>query len=130
MVMNDPLAAVLSHIQNSERLGRDEAVVKPASFVVKETLRIMQEALYVGSAEEINDNKAGILKVSLLGKINKCGVVKPRYSVQKGMFEKFEKRYLPAKEFGVLIVSTSKGLMSHKEAKEKKIGGRLIAYCY
>jgi small subunit ribosomal protein S8 len=130
MVMNDPLAAVLSHILNCERLGRDEALVKPASVVAKEVLRIMQEALYIGSAEEIIDNRGGLLKVSLLGKINRCGVVKPRYSVGKDGYEKFEKRYLPAKGLGVLVVSTPKGMMSHSEAKEKRIGGRLIAYCY
>jgi len=130
MVMNDPLAAVLSHILNCEKLGREEAIVRPASGLAKETLRIMQEALYIGSAEEINDNRGGMLKVNLLGKINKCGVVKPRFSVGKNDYEKFEKRYLPAKGLGVLVVSTPAGIMSHNDAKNKKIGGRLIAYCY
>jgi small subunit ribosomal protein S8 len=130
MVMNDPLAAVLSHILTCERLGRDEAYVKPASKMVRETLKIMNENLYVGDWQEIKDNKANILKVSLLGKINKCGVIKPRHSVKKGEFEKFEKRYLPARGFGVLIVSTPKGIIPHTDAKDKNTGGKLIAYCY
>ncbi len=66
----------------------------------------------------------------LLGKVNKCGAIKPRFSVKKGGFEKFEKRYLPAKNFGMIIVSTSKGLMMHDEAKKKGLGGRLISYVY
>ena len=49
---------------------------------------------------------------------------------EKDYFEKFEKRYLPSKELGFLIVSTSKGLMTNIEAKQKKLGGRLIAYVY
>jgi small subunit ribosomal protein S8 len=57
-------------------------------------------------------------------------VVKPRYSVKSDNYEKFEKRYLPAKEFGVLVVSTPKGMMSHNDARKNKLGGRLIAYCY
>lgn len=45
-------------------------------------------------------------------------------------FEKFEKRYLPAKNMGIIMVSTSQGITTHRMAKEKKSGGRLIAYCY
>jgi small subunit ribosomal protein S8 len=45
-------------------------------------------------------------------------------------FDKFEKRYLPARGFGIIIVSTNKGIMTLEEAKEKRIGGRLLAYCY
>jgi small subunit ribosomal protein S8 len=130
MTMNDPLASALSHILNSERLGRDEAKVKPASNLIKETLRLMNESQYIGSADEEKDNRGGQLKVNLLGRINKCGVVKPRYSVKITTYEKFEKRFLPAKDFGILVVSTPQGLMTHKEAKDKKLGGRLIAYCY
>ena len=44
--------------------------------------------------------------------------------------EKYEKRYLPAKQFGILIISTPKGLMTHVQAMDKKTGGKLIAYCY
>jgi len=50
--------------------------------------------------------------------------------VQKGNYEKFEKRYLPAKDFGMIIVSTNQGIMTHIEAKEKGLGGRLLAYVY
>jgi small subunit ribosomal protein S8 len=130
MTMNDPLASALSHILNCERLGRDVAFVKPASGMIKKTLQLMNEAQYVGEAQETQDNKGGFLKVHLLGRINSCGVVKPRYSVKVSTYEKFEKRFLPAKGFGILIVSTPEGLMTHTEAKEKKLGGRLIAYCY
>jgi small subunit ribosomal protein S8 len=130
MTMNDPLAAALSHMLNSERLGRDEVSISPASNLIKETLRLMNEGQYIGSADETKDGRGGSLKVHLLGRVNKCGVVKPRYSVKVEEYEKFEKRYLPAKGFGFLVVSTPQGLMSHKDAKEKKLGGRLIAYCY
>ena len=69
-------------------------------------------------------------KVELEGNINKCGVIKPRHAVKKDEFEKFEKRYLPAKNFGILIVTTPEGIMTHYEAKERGIGGRLLAYMY
>jgi small subunit ribosomal protein S8 len=56
--------------------------------------------------------------------------IKPRFPVKLENFEKFEKRYLPAKGFGHMLISTSKGLMLHEQAKEQKVGGRLIAYIY
>ena len=68
--------------------------------------------------------------MNLLRNINDCGVVKPRFSFKVKDLEKFEKRYLPAKGMGILIVSTSKGYLTHEEAKKQNIGGRLIAYCY
>ena len=70
------------------------------------------------------------MKITLLGALNKCAVVKPRFSVQKDEYEKFEKRYLPAKDVGVIVVSTSQGMMTHYDAKKKGLGGSLIAYFY
>ena len=85
---------------------------------------------YLGEYEYIDNKKGGVLKIHLLGKLNKTGAVKPRFAAKNDEIEKFEKRYLPAKDFGFLIISTSKGLMTHIKAKEKKLGGKLIAYVY
>lgn len=130
MVMNDPLANVLSHIYNSEKIGRKECIVTPKSKLILEVLRILKENLYMGDFDVVSNANGGMIKVNLLGNINKCGVVKPKFSFTKKNYENFEKRYLPAKDFGFFIVSTSKGVMTHKEALSKGIGGRLIAYCY
>ncbi|MFQ5976129.1 MAG: 30S ribosomal protein S8, partial [Candidatus Hydrothermarchaeales archaeon] len=61
---------------------------------------------------------------------NDCGVIMPLHPVGKKDFEKFEKRYLPASGFGVLAFTTTEGVMSHYQAKERGIGGRLLAYVY
>ena len=90
----------------------------------------MQDHKYLGEIKYNEDGKGGVVILNLIGKVNKCGVIKPRFAVKKGGFEKFEKRYLPAKDFGLLIISTSQGIMTHIEAKEKGIGGRLISYVY
>jgi small subunit ribosomal protein S8 len=129
-MLNDVLASTLSKILNAERRSKTECLVKPSSKIVKKVLDVMKDNLYIGNYVEINDNKGNVLKINLLGKINKCGVIKPRHSIKLEMFDKFEKRFLPAKGFGVIIVSTNKGIMTLEEAKEKKIGGRLLAYCY
>jgi small subunit ribosomal protein S8 len=130
MVLNDPLANTMSLLAQHEKIGRKEVVIKPVSNMIKSVLKILHREGYVGEFEEIEDGKGGYIKVHLIGKINNCGVIKPRFSIKAGQFETNEKRYLPAKGFGIIIVSTSKGLMVHDEAIQKKIGGTLIAYCY
>jgi len=130
MSLNDPLANVLSFIDNYEKLGKKEMITKNVSIVIKQVLTIMQEEGFIGSHEMVTENAGGQLKINLIGAVNKCGVIKPRYRVKVSQFEKFEKRYLPAKDFGIIIVSTNKGLMTHKQAKEQNIGGTLICFAY
>lgn len=130
MSLNDTLSNALSNVLMDEKLGRPESAIKPSSKVIKKVLEIMKENRYVGNFEETKNAKGSILKLNLLGNINKCGVIKPRYIVKKDQFEKFEERYLLAKDMGILIVSTPAGIITHIEAKKKNIGGRLLAYCY
>ncbi len=130
MSLNDSLANVLSKILNAENKGKNECVVTPVSKVVKKILDLMQEHQYIGSYKEISKSKGGILNLNLIGRINKCGAIKPRFPITLKDFEKFEKRYLPAKDFGIIFVSTNKGILTHIEAKKKKLGGKLIAFVY
>ncbi|MAF35161.1 30S ribosomal protein S8 [Candidatus Woesearchaeota archaeon] len=129
-MLNDTLASGLSIVQQNDRQGKRACRVQPASKTIKCVLDVLNKEGYVGQAEEAAAARGGQLKVHLLGTINKIGVIKPRFAVKISDFEKFEKRYLPAHGMGVLIVSTSQGIMTHVAAKEKKIGGRLLAYCY
>ena len=129
-MLNDPLADVMSLILNNESIGKSECIIKPVSKVVREILKVMKENEYVGDFKEVEDNRGNYIHLTLLGNINKCGVIKPRYSVKKNEFEKFERRYLPAKDFGILFLSTPKGITTHYDAKSKKTGGRLLAFCY
>jgi len=126
----DPLANALSKIQNHELARKREIVLSPASKLINEVLRIMQAEGFIGEFEFIDDGKAGKIKVALQGKINGCGVIKPQYSTKRDEYEKWEKRYLPAAGFGVLVVSTQQGVMTHKKAMELGLGGRLLAYAY
>ena len=128
--MNDPLASTLSSILNAEKVGKKICVVKPASNIIKTVLQILKDNSYIGDFEVVKDNKGDLIKINLIGRINKTGVIKPKFSLEKDEFEKFEKRFLPAKDFGLIIISTSKGIMTHYAAKEKNLGGVLLSYCY
>ncbi len=130
MTLMDPLANALTNIRNNERQGNKKCTIAPASKLIGHVLRTMQKEGYIGEFEFIDDGKAGKFLVELEGNVNNCGVIKPRHAVKKDKFEKFEKRYLPAKNFGIMIVTTPQGIITHKEAKDKGIGGRLLAYVY
>jgi len=130
MTLLDPLADTMSSIYNSELVGKPEVVVAPASSLIERVLQVMQSRGYVGEFERIDDGKAGRFRIQLMGRTNRCGVIKPRYPVKRDGFEKYEKRFLPAFNYGILIVTTPNGVMTHEDAKKEGIGGRLLAYVY
>ena len=122
---HDTISDALSAMKNAEGVGKAECAV-PNTKLVKAVLQILQRSGYVGKIRE--DGRS--IRAELVGKINELRVIRPRFAVACDGFEKFEKRYLPSRDVGVIIVSTSQGLMMHKEAVEKGIGGRLLAYVY
>ena len=126
---HDLLSDVLYVINNAENIGR-KSVTIPASKLVKDVLMVIQRAGYIGSFEFVDDRKAGTFNVELIGKINVSRAVRPRFPIGRTEYEKWETRYLPAKSFGILIVSTSKGVMSQKEAGELGVGGRMLGFVY
>ena len=129
-MLNDPLSNTMSAMLNAEAAGKTKLVVRPSSKLIKAVLTLLHERGFIGGFQEVADGRGGTIEVQLAGAINKCGSVKPRYSINKKNVEMFEKRYLPAKDFGMLIISTPKGVLSDAEAKKRSLGGRLIAYCY
>jgi len=126
----DTLSSGLTTIMNNEMRNKRDCVISPASKLLGRVLRVLQLSGYIGEFEFIEDGRAGKFRVQLLGRVNKCGAIKPRFSVSADGFENWEKTYLPAREMGILVVSTPLGVISHKEAKEKNAGGRLLAFVF
>lgn len=126
---HDTLADVMSAIKNAERVGKKDCLT-PASSLVREVLKLMQREGFIGIFEFIDDGRSGKFKVKLKNRVNDCNVIKPRYSVKVDEFEKWEKRMLPARDFGLLILTTNKGIISHKDAKKQRVGGKLLCYVY
>ena len=124
----DLLEEALTKIRNAENAGHKKCVVL-ANKLLKRVLEIMRDHGYIGEIKVIESIPTRI-EPALPGKINYVKAIKPRFAVGKDEFEKYEKRFLPAHDIGILIVSTSRGVMTHHEAKKLGIGGRLIAYVY
>ena len=129
MFMVDRLADAINTIKTNERIGRDHCSVY-STKLVRSVLDAMKRASYIEGYEEFSERHAKMLKVKLTNRINSIGVIKPRLSVNANEIVEKESRYIPSRDFGILIISTSQGIMSSSEIKDKNLGGKLIAYVY
>ncbi len=126
----DTLSNAMITIKNAEMIGKEKCEIQPASKLIGNILKVMKDYGYIKGFEYVEDHRGGKFIVELAGRINDCGAVRPRFSAKVTEFEKFEKRYLPARDFGILIISTTKGVMSQIEARQRRLGGVLLAYVY
>ena len=129
-MQNDTLNDAMSIMKNAAENGQSECIIAPSSKLIGHVLKVMMDNGYINQFEYIEDGKAGKYRVMMKGAINNCGVIKPRYSVKVAELEKYEARYLPAQDFGVLIISTTSGVITQSNAKELGIGGKLLAFVY
>ncbi len=125
-VLNDALVKIYHY----EQAGRKEVLLHPTSNLLQNVLATLQKNHYIGEVERIEDGRGGKFLVQLLGRINKTAVIKPRFPIKVSQVLDFEKKYLPAADFGILVLSTPKGVMSQHEAIKLHTGGRLLAYVY
>lgn len=126
---HDLLADVFTIIKNAEAVGKKECIV-PASKLIKGVLDVIHKKGYIAGFDYIEDGKGGKFKVKLIGRINNCNVIRPRFSVGKKEIIQWEKKYLPAHNVGVLILTTSKGIVDQEKAKKLGTGGKLLGYIY
>lgn len=121
----DLVADALNMVMNAKRAGKSTLTLKRHSKLLTSVLAIAKLKGYVKDYKVDGTN----LKVEI-GQLNGCNAIKPRFIVKADNIEKYVRRYLPAKHFGVIVISTSQGLMTHQTAMEKNLGGSLIAYIF
>ena len=122
---HDLFSDAMSAINNAENVGKESCAVPKSNFIEK-VLDVIKSCGYISGFSVADES----IEVRLLGKINKIKSIKPRFSVKKGEFDRWEIHYLPARNMGILILSTSQGIMSQADAEKKGVGGKLVAYVY
>ena len=105
-------------------------MLRPVSKVVVKFLRKMQQHGYINDYEIVDDARSGKIVVDLNGRLNKCGVISPRFDLSMKKFENFTNAVLPSRQFGYVVLSTNKGLLDHIECKNAKIGGKVVGFFY
>lgn len=124
------LADALKTISNAEKSGKKQVLVRPCSKIIIKFLQVMQDNGYIDKFTFIDDHRSGKIIVSLLGRINKCRAISPRYDIKIKESEKLITNILPSRQFGIIVLSTSDGIISHKEAFKRKFGGKILGFFY
>ncbi|KAH7432912.1 hypothetical protein KP509_07G045700 [Ceratopteris richardii] len=130
MVLISVLNGALKSIYNAEKRGKRQVLIRPSSKVIIKFLKVMQKFGYIGEFELVDDRRAGKIVVELNGRINKCGVISPRYDVGVREIEGWIARLLPSRQFGHIVLTTSAGIMDHDEARRKNVGGKVLGFFY
>lgn len=132
MVMTDPIADLLTRIRNANQM-KHEFVVIPASKIKLEILNVFKNEGYIKDVEFIEDGKQGQIKVALKYTDKKERVIKGITRISKPGLRVYAKSTEMPKVLnglGVAVVSTSNGVMTDKEARQKHFGGEVIAYIW
>merc|ERR1712226_811757 len=98
--------------------------------VIVKFLQVMQKHVYIGDMEIIDDHRSGKVVVDLIGRVNKCGVISPRFDVALGGIEQLATDLLPSRQFGHLVLTTPYGIMDHEEARRKNTGGKIVGFFF
>lgn len=125
----DILSDALNVIRVHKNAGKSECRVH-SNKITGEVLKILQREGYIGEFESVAEGPSSYFIIKNIGPINDCGTIKPRVPIKAVDVSKAEEQYLPSKDFGVLIITTPKGIVTNKEIKDLKSGGRLVAFIY
>lgn len=130
--MNDPIADMLTRIRNAQ-VARHEQVLMPASNMKKAIAKILLDEGYIKSVDYIDDGLQGQIKITIKYAQGKQPVIKGLKRISKPGLRVYAKSDEIPKVLGglgIAIVSTSKGVMSDREARKTGIGGEVLAYVW
>merc|ERR1712010_282525 len=130
MVRMSVLNDALKSLTNAERRGKRQVLIRPGSKVIVKFLQVMQKFGYINEFEIVDDHRAQKIVVELNGRLNKCGVISPRYDVSHHDIEEWVGRLLPSRLFGKIVLTTASGIMDHEEARRKHVGGKVLGFFY
>lgn len=124
------LADALKTINNAEKRGKRQVLIRPSSKVIVSFLTVMMKHGYIGEFEIVDDHRSNKIVVNLTGRINKCSVISPRFDISLQDLEKWTSNLLPSRQFGYLVLTTSAGIMDHEEARRKHVGGKILGFFF
>ena len=130
MVLISVLSDALKTILNAERAGKRQVLIRPSSKVIIRFLRLMQKRNYIGDFEVVDDRRGGKVVIELLGRINKCGVISPRFDIGVTEYEKVIANLLPSRQFGYIVMTTNIGIIDQEKARRRHVGGKILGFFY
>ena len=128
MVLISVLSDALKTILNAERAGKRQVLIRPSSKVIIRFLKLMQKRNYIGDFEVVDDRRGGKVVIELLGRINKCGVISPRFDIGVTEYEKVVANLLPSRQFGYIVMTTNIGIIDQEKARRRHVGGKILGF--
>ena len=132
MVMTDPIADMLTRIRNAN-LVRHEKLELPAATIKKEIADILKREGFIRDFEYIEDSKQGVIRIFLkYGSTNERVITGLKRISKPGLrvYAKAEELPRVLGGLGIALVSTSKGIMTDKDARQQQVGGEVLAYVW
>ncbi|MGE4571417.1 MAG: 30S ribosomal protein S8 [Candidatus Izemoplasmatales bacterium] len=132
MVMTDPIADMLTRIRNANQM-KHKTVELPASKLKSEILKVLKQEGYITDFESVNDGVQGTLKITLKYLDNEERVIRGLKKISKPglrVYAKTDELPRVLNGLGIAIISTSKGLLTDRAARQEKVGGEVIAYVW
>lgn len=132
MQITDPIADMLTRIRNANSAKHDTVEV-PASNMKKAIAQILLDEGYIKAYQVVEDNKQGMIKIALKYGANKAAVIKGIRRVSKPglrIYTDCENMPQVLKGLGTAIISTSKGVMTDKQARKENVGGEVLAFIW
>jgi small subunit ribosomal protein S8 len=132
MVMTDPIADMLTRIRNANRMRHLE-VQMPNSKVKQEVLNVLVQEGYINGYEVVKDGVQGFIKVALKYTNSNERVIKGLKRISKPglrVYAKVEDLPRVLNGLGIALISTSKGIMTDKQARLNQVGGEVLAYVW
>ena len=130
MVLISVLSDALKTLLNAERAGKRQVLIRPSSKVIIRFLKLMQKRNYIGDFEVVDDRRGGKVVIELLGRINKCGVISPRFDIGVTEYEKVVANLLPSRQFGYIVMTTNIGIIDQEKARRRHVGGKILGFFY
>ena len=130
MVLISVLSDALKTILNAERAGKRQVLIRPSSKVIIRFLKLMQKRNYIGDFEVVDDRRGGKVVIELFGRINKCGVISPRFDIGVTEYEKVVANLLPSRQFGYIVMTTNIGIIDQEKARRRHVGGKILGFFY
>ena len=121
---------MLSRVSTTLKRGKCQVLIRLCSKVIIRFLTVMVKHGYIGEFEITDHHRAGKTVVNLTGRLNKCGVISPRYDVQLKDLEKWQNNLLASCQFGFIVLTTLVGIMDREEARQKHTGGKILGFFF